>query len=124
MRKLKLVQLGVMVNYSDQELSPLLKYRSVAKVDPVTKKHSQVGLVVRENGRLEVYSDFMLVSDYLTDERQCVDIETDFNQFFLKFVINADKVTPRTTVAELTANTLEKIQERRKTTTEGQSSID
>ena len=71
--------------------------------------------MVRENGRLEVYSDFMLVSDYLTDERQCVDIETDFNQFFLKFVINADKVTSETTVADLTKNTLEKSQEKRKT---------
>ena len=57
----------------------------------------------------------MLVSDYLTDERQCVDIETDFNQFFLKFVINADKVTSGTTVAELTNNTLVKSQEKPKT---------
>ena len=46
------------------DVSPLLKYRSVAKFDPYTKKHSQVSIIVRENGRYEVYSDFILVSNY------------------------------------------------------------
>ena len=92
-KNLKLVQLGVMANHNEKDQSQLLKYRSVAKVDPVTKKHWQAGLVLRENGRFEVYSDFMLVSEYLDyGKRQCVDIETDFNQFFLKFVVNPDLV--------------------------------
>lgn len=59
--------------------SPLLKYRSVAKLDPLTGKHYQVGLVLRENGRFEVYSDFMLTNEYQLNKLQCVDIETDFN---------------------------------------------
>ena len=37
---LKLVQLGVMVDYKEELRSPLLKYRSVAKYDPSSKKHS------------------------------------------------------------------------------------
>jgi len=48
-----------------------------------------VGIVVRENGRWEVYSDFMLVYDYYDKVQQCIDVETDFNQFYLKFVKNA-----------------------------------
>ena len=45
-----------------------------------------MGIVVRENGRFEVYSDFMLVNEYINEKLQCVDVETDFNQFVLKFV--------------------------------------
>ena len=44
--------------------SPLLKYRAVAKTDPETNTKYQVGIVLRENGRFEVYSDFMLVREY------------------------------------------------------------
>ena len=70
--------------------SKLLKLRSVSKVDPKTKKTYQVSVAVRENGRFEVYSDFMLVNEYFDPKLQCVDVETDFNQFYLKFVKNAD----------------------------------
>ena len=41
---------------------------------------------MRENGRWEVYSDFMLVYDFYDQAKQCVDIETDYQQFYLKFV--------------------------------------
>lgn len=51
---------------------------------------------MRENGRFEVYSDFMLVSEYHNPQLQCVDIETDFNQFFLKFVKNSHMVSKQT----------------------------
>ena len=37
-RRLKLVQLGVLVNNSKMTESPLLKFRSVAKIDPSTQK--------------------------------------------------------------------------------------
>ena len=46
------------------ETSPLIKHRSVAKKDPKTGKLYTVSIVVRENGRFEVYSDFMLVYEY------------------------------------------------------------
>ena len=46
--------------------SKLLKYRAVAKREPGDDgKYYQVGLVLRENGRFEVYSDFMLVNQYI-----------------------------------------------------------
>ena len=85
-RYLKLVQLGVMVNQSHLAPSPLLKFRSVAKFNPETGKYSQISLVVRQNGRFEVYSDFMLVSSHYDPQYQCVDVETDFSQYYLKFV--------------------------------------
>ena len=47
---------------------------------------------MRENGRFEVYSDFVLVNEYSNPKLQCVDVETDFEKFVLKFVKNADKV--------------------------------
>ena len=47
---------------------------------------------MRENGRFEVYSDFMLVNEYINPKLQCVDVETDFNQFVLKFVEKSHKV--------------------------------
>ena len=42
--------------------------------------------MVRKNGRWEVYCDFMLVSESYDLEKQCVDVEVDFNKFYLKFV--------------------------------------
>ena len=63
---LKLVQLGVITNSSTMKPSRLLKYRAVAKKEPGPDgKYYQVGIVLRENGRFEVYSDFMLVNQYI-----------------------------------------------------------
>ena len=72
--------------------SPLLKFRSVAKtgIDPVTQEVSryQVGIAIRQNGKIEVYSDFILVDEYYEPNHQCIDIETNFNSFYLKMVKN------------------------------------
>ena len=83
--------------------SPLIKYRSVSKVSPETNNRYQIGLVLRENGRFEVYSDFILVNQYFNPSLQCVDIETDFDQFYLKFV-EADRTmsAPNEPVTEKT----------------------
>ena len=89
-RKMKLVQLGVMVSKTTMTNSPLVKYRSVAKTDPYTGKGYQVGLVLRQNGRVEFYSDFMLTNEHYTPDLQCVDIETDFQKFYLKFAKDCD----------------------------------
>ena len=51
-------------------------------------------MVLRENGRIEVYSDFILVNEYYNYELQCVDIATDFNEFYFKFVADSHLVTP------------------------------
>ena len=88
--------MGIHVNPTLTDKSPLVKYRSVAKIDPKTKQSYQVGIVVRENGRFEVYSDFMLVNEYINPKLQCVDVETDFNQFVLKFVEDSHKVHENT----------------------------
>ena len=81
--------------------SPLLKYRSISKKDPTTQKNFQVGIVLRENGRFEVYADFMLVAEHIDLKRQCVDIDTDFNQFYFKFVINSHVVEEGDDVSKL-----------------------
>ena len=60
-----------------------------------------MSLVVRENGRIEFYSDFILVNEYFNPKHQCIDIATDFNQFYLKFVENADKVDRDSDLKEL-----------------------
>ena len=54
-------------------------------------------MVLRENGRFEVYSDFILVNEYYNHELQCVDIATDFNEFYFKFVDKSHLVTPTNT---------------------------
>ena len=82
-------------------VSPLLKIREVSKTDPKTGKKYHVSIVVRENGRFEVYSDFMLVNEYTNPAYQCVDVETDFSQFMLRFVKNSHIVTDETLKDEL-----------------------
>ncbi len=44
--------------------SPLRKYRYAIKKDKDTNKLYMVGLLLREDGMVEVYSDFMKVSEY------------------------------------------------------------
>lgn len=90
-----------MVNNTKMTISPLIKYRSVCKTNPSNGKKYQVALVVRENGRFEVYADFILVNEYTNPKLQCVDIATDFNQFYLKFVKHADRVTANTKLTKL-----------------------
>ena len=63
-KQLKLLQLGILVSLSKKMPSKLIKYRSVVKFDTQKQKHYQVAIVLRESGRIEVYSDFILVSEY------------------------------------------------------------
>ena len=43
----------------------------------------------------------MLVNEYINPLYQCVDVETDFNQFYLKFVKNAKHVESFSSIDEL-----------------------
>ena len=86
---------------SNMQASPVLKYRSASKVDPKTGKNYHVALVLRENGAFESYSDFLLVNQFYDKRKQCVDIATDFSQFFLKFVRNSDLVDESYAVEDL-----------------------
>ena len=91
-----------MVTKSKLSTSPLWKYRAISRIDVKTNKSYNVGIAVRQNGRWEVYNDFMLVYDWYDKNMQCVDVETDFNQFYLKFVTNSVEVDHSTTVNDLT----------------------
>ena len=84
-----------MITKTNMSISPLVKFRSVAKYDQILKKSYQIGIVLRKNGRIEVYSDFMLVNEYVNPLLQCVDVETDFNQFVLKFIKNSSEIKSR-----------------------------
>ena len=100
-KKIVLSQLGVLVSKTRLSPSPLLKYRSIARIDHNTGKSYHVGIVVRKNGRWEVYSDFMLVYDWYDKAKQCVDVETDFRCFYLKFVNDSHLIHEKVPVESL-----------------------
>ena len=81
-------QLGLHQEDPATDISPLRKYRYVIKKSEENGKLYHVGLVLRENGRVEIYSDFMKVSEYYNALSPCVDIETTTTNFFLKCVDN------------------------------------
>ena len=91
-KAVKFVQLGLVANSSIMSPSPLLKFRTTTKTNPKTNKRYQVGLAVRENGRLEVYTDFILVNEFMNPMRQCVDIESGADKFYMKFVLKSDEI--------------------------------
>ena len=79
----------------------MIKYQSVTKQDKKTGRYYQVGIALRESGRFEVYSDFLLVNEYMSPSLDCIDIETDFNQFYLKFIKNSHEISPKTDFDDL-----------------------
>ena len=86
--------IGLSIKDSDDKLekSPLLKFRSSATLDPITGKWYHLGLLLRENGRVEIYADFVRVSIYDDHKLQCVDIEMGNNEFYLKVVKDSHKI--------------------------------
>ena len=103
-KNLLVSQLGNMITKSKLTPSPLLKYRGVSRIDPKTGEGYNIAIVVRQNGRWEVYSDFMLVYDWYDIAMQCVDIETDFNQFYLKFVERSHLIQSKVPIESLKFN--------------------
>ena len=74
-----------MVSKPSGDMSPLVKYKySNGKTEE--GKGYMVGTVLRKNGRIEFYSDFMLVEEYYEHDKPCVDIETDAEIFYYKFL--------------------------------------
>ena len=67
-----------------------------------------VGTVLRKNGRIEFYSDFMLTEEHYDKEMPCVDIETDADVFYYKF-IDARKTTRDEAGNEIYEYTFRKI---------------
>ena len=83
---IKIAQLGYIVNNSNLTASPLIKFRSVSKINQKTGRRYQVAVAVRENGRVEFYSDFVLVNEYMNPKIQCVNIDSGQDSFNMKFV--------------------------------------
>ena len=69
-----------------EDTPPVRKYRYSIKRDTSNGKLYMVGLVLREHGGVEVYSDFMKVSEYFNPINPCVDIETTTTDFFQKCI--------------------------------------
>lgn len=101
--QLTLLALGLPteVNEENDDLSPLLKYRGAVRKDEDTGSLYYVGLVLRLNGRVEVYFDFTLVDQFYKQRYQCVDIEGGGRKFYFKMVWNSDKVTEQSKLKDL-----------------------
>ena len=65
-----------MINKSNLESSPLEKFKHANGLTP-DGKHYSVAIVLRKNGRIEFYSDYMLVHEFYDKQKICVDIKTD-----------------------------------------------
>ena len=82
---LKMVQLGLLVNIAQRgEAQKLVKYKSIMRETDDGKLY-MVGLVLRADGALEFYSDFMIVNEFFESNKQCIDIDCDFNFFYFRF---------------------------------------
>ena len=81
---LNLIQLGLLTNVAkDKDISPIVKSRSKVFTDDQGKFSHQL-VAIRENGRVDFYSNFMLVSDYFDENEPVVDVETGSNFFCIK----------------------------------------
>ena len=90
-----------MANESFLTKSPLLKYRGLSALSENSGKRYHIGVVLRLNGRFEVYYDYILVNEYYNNQLQCVDVATDFNKFYFKFVKNSHLITDMIEESEL-----------------------
>ena len=90
-----------MANESFLTKSPLHKYRGLSALSENSGKRYHIGVVLRQNGRFEVYYDYILVNEYYNNQLQCVDVATDFNKFYFKFVKDSHLVTDMINESEL-----------------------
>ena len=98
--KLQLIQLGLMVNMAHEEdTSSIAKQRALCFRDRNGKFTHRL-LVLRASGRINFYSDFMLVNDDLDEASPVRDIETGANEFCL---IRPDATETRAVVREYQA---------------------
>ena len=67
-----------MVNMQEEDESPIMKQRAQVLRDQNGKFIHRL-LVLRENGRINFYSDFMLVNEDLDKEKKVLDIESGIN---------------------------------------------
>ena len=77
-------------------LSPILKFRASAQFDHETEKWYHVAALLRENGRIEFYSDFIYVDKFEDPKLQCVDVEAAGKKFVFRLVKDSDKFSQQT----------------------------
>ena len=78
--------------YTEQQKSPILKFCSSASYSAELDEWSQVSLLLRQDGRVEIYTDFIMVDEIYDHKRQCVDIESGNRCFYFKMVQDSHKV--------------------------------
>ena len=52
-------------------------------------------VALRESGRIDFYSNFMLIEDYYEEDYKCIDIETGVVDFLFKFKTKDNKEVVR-----------------------------
>lgn len=112
--KKKLMLIGLSIkDTSATDSSPLLKFESTASRDQSERsdgsKWYHVGLLLRENGRVEVYADFILVDEIVPerDNLTVVDLEAGDGAFFLKVLKPEQPVEVREGMPEAEVSKLE-----------------
>ena len=72
-----------MVNMQEEsDTSPIMKQRALVTQDANGNFIHRL-LVLRKSGRINFYSDFMLINEDLDRTNATIDIESGLNQFFL-----------------------------------------
>ena len=79
-----------------EKRSKLVKVCSSVIQDKETKKFTQITLILRKNGSVEIYNDFILKNCLDDKKLQCVDISAGQVYFFFKMIKNSHLVTADT----------------------------
>ena len=85
---LKLIGLGLNNDTGDATMKPphVLKFRSSARIDPTTGMWYFVGALLRVNGRVDFYSDFIYTNSWNNPNFECVDLESGGSNFWFRCV--------------------------------------
>ena len=94
--KLSICALSVHEKDDYEVKSAIVKFVSSIVHDEKTRKWTQISLVLRLDGSIEVYADFILKTRMYDPMRQCVDIGVGNRNFFFKMVRNSHLVTAKT----------------------------
>ena len=95
--KLSLCGLSVEESWDEaEERSSIVKFCSSTVHDEKTDKWTQISLVLRLDGSVEVYVDFILKNRMYDPKQQFIDIGVGNKNFFFKMVKNSHLVTSKT----------------------------
>lgn len=77
----------------EENKTEIVKFCEAAIHDETTDKLIQISLLLRLDGRIEVYVDFIFRSTIYYPELQCIDIEAGNRSFYFKMIKNSHLVT-------------------------------